>query len=44
MKDMLIGFAEGMAGGNFELADEIMERAMRGEFREEFKAYVARSA
>lgn len=43
MKDLLIEFSEEMACGDFDKADEIMERTMNGEFRAEFKAYVERS-
>ena len=43
MKDLLIEFSEEMACGDFDKADEIMERTMCGEFKAEFKAYVERS-
>lgn len=42
MKDMLIEFIEEKVGTqNEEAFDEMMERMMDGEFREEFEAFAA---
>ena len=43
MKDMLIEFSEEMACGDFDKADEIMERTMNGEYKTEFREFIERS-